>query len=61
MMLKAITSIIRIFGIERIIGPKLTMGGYDSRCLERSHGEIIILVNDDMVIRRKGWDEKIRW
>lgn len=47
--------------IDRIIGPKLTMGGYDSRCLERSHDEIIILVNDDMVIRTKGWDKKIRF
>jgi len=46
--------------IDKIIGPRLTMGGYNSRCLERSQGEIIILVNDDMVIRTKGWDEKVR-
>ncbi|MCB2263888.1 MAG: glycosyltransferase family 2 protein [Candidatus Thiosymbion ectosymbiont of Robbea hypermnestra] len=46
--------------VDRIIGPRLTMGGYNSRCLERSSGEIIILVNDDMVIRTQGWDEQVR-
>lgn len=48
------------FHVTRIIGPALSMGGYNSACFERSHGEIIILVNDDIVIRTQGWDERIR-
>lgn len=46
--------------VERIIGPRMSMGAYNSACLEKARGEIVILVNDDMVIRTPGWDEKIR-
>lgn len=46
--------------IVRIIGPRLTMGAYNSDCLAKSRGEIIVLVNDDMVIRTFGWDERLR-
>jgi hypothetical protein len=46
--------------IRRIIGPRLTMGAYNSRCLAESQGGIIVLVNDDMIIRTKGWDERLR-
>ena len=46
--------------IEKTIGPRLSMGEYNSYCLEKSRGEIIILVNDDMVMRTQGWDECIR-
>lgn len=46
--------------IERIIGPRTTMGAYNTVCLARSKGEIIVLVNDDMIIRTHGWDEKLR-
>src|ERR1039457_2302750 len=35
--------------VVRIIGPQMTMGEYNSACLERAQGDIIILVNDDMV------------
>lgn len=45
--------------VVRIIGPALSMGGYNSACLAKSQGDIIILVNDDMVIGTPGWDEKI--
>lgn len=43
-----------------IIGPKTTMGGYNTECFNESTGEIIVLVNDDMVIQTQGWDEKLR-
>lgn len=43
-----------------IIGPRLTMGVCNTRCLQESIGEIIVLGNDDVVIRTEGWDEKIR-
>ncbi len=46
--------------VDRIIGPKMSMGRYNSTCLNRSRGDIIVLANDDMVIRTPGWDEKIR-
>lgn len=46
--------------ITKIIGPRLSMGAYNTACLNRSTGDIIILVNDDMVIRTAGWDKIIR-
>ena len=46
--------------VQRIIGPRQTMGAYNSECLDQSNGEIIVLVNDDMVIRTHGWDERLR-
>ncbi len=42
-----------------IIGPQSTMGEYNSACLARSSGEIVVLVNDDLIIKTKDWDEKI--
>lgn len=46
--------------LTRIIGPRLTMGGYNTACLARARGDIIALVNDDVVIRTAGWDEALR-
>ena len=43
-----------------VVGPRCAMGACNSRCLEVSTGDIIVLGNDDVVIRSKGWDEKIR-
>lgn len=48
------------FSVKRIIGPKLSMGEYNTSCLRVSSGEIIILVNDDIVIRTKDWDVRVR-
>lgn len=45
--------------VVRIIGSAISMGGYNSACLDRARGDIIILVNDDMVIRTPGWDNMI--
>lgn len=42
-----------------IIGPQLSMGSYNTRCLNESCGEIIMLVNDDVVIRTRGWDSQL--
>lgn len=47
------------FRVVKIIGPSMTMGGYNSACLEKARGDVIILANDDMVIRTPGWDERI--
>lgn len=46
--------------VRKIIGPRLTMGEYNSRCLAKAKGEIIVLVNDDMVVRTYGWDARLR-
>jgi hypothetical protein len=46
--------------LERIIGPRQSMGGYNTACLARARGNIIVLVNDDVVIRSAGWDEALR-
>jgi len=45
--------------VTRIIGPRMSMGEYNTACLARARGDIIILANDDMVIRTPGWDERI--
>jgi len=50
----------KFFSVVRIIGPALTMGGYNSACFEKARGEVLILANDDMVIRTSGWDDRIR-
>ena len=48
-----------VIKVTRIIGPRASMGTYNSICYEAAKGDIIILVNDDMVIRTQGWNEKI--
>lgn len=45
--------------IKVIIGPRKTMGAYNTECYEKATGDVIILVNDDMVIQTKNWDLKI--
>jgi hypothetical protein len=45
---------------ELIIGPHQSMGNYNRLCLERAQGSIIVLVNDDVVMRSDGWDDSIR-
>jgi len=46
--------------VKTIIGPRVSMGEYNSACFERSRGEIVILGNDDVVIQTRGWDRKLR-
>ena len=45
--------------VTRIIGPRASMGTYNSACYGAATGDIIIPVNDDMVIKTRGWDEKV--
>jgi hypothetical protein len=46
--------------ILKIIGPRLTMGGYNTICMQRSSGDIIGLINDDITIQTPDWDQRIR-
>jgi hypothetical protein len=43
-----------------IIGPQRSMGTLNSACFAKARGSIIILVNDDVIMRSAGWDERIR-
>ena len=45
--------------LVKIIGPRMSMGAYNTACLQRSSGDIVILMNDDVVIRTRGWDRVI--
>jgi glycosyltransferase involved in cell wall biosynthesis len=46
--------------VKLIIVSRQNMGAYNAICLKHATGEITIAVNDDIVIRTKGWDEKVR-
>jgi len=46
--------------ITKIIGDRCSMGKCNMRCLAEANGQIIVLANDDVVVRTRGWDEKIR-
>lgn len=43
-----------------IVGPRISMGACNSVCLEKSSGDIVVLTNDDVVIRTPGWDTTLR-
>lgn len=42
--------------VVKIIGPRSSMGYYNSRCLAASRGKLLVLANDDIIIRTWGWD-----
>lgn len=44
----------------RLIGPRQSMGAYNTQCYRAAKGQIIVLVNDDMVMRTPGWDRQVR-
>jgi hypothetical protein len=46
--------------VKIIVAPRQSMGGYNSICLAHATGEITIAVNDDIIVRTRGWDEKVR-
>ena len=46
--------------VTRIVGPRMTMGAYNTACLQRASGDIVMLANDDMVMLTDHWDERIR-
>ena len=43
----------------KIIGPRSTMGTCNTACLKLARGEVIILMNDDIIVRTRGWDQHI--
>ena len=47
------------FNLIKIIGPRLTMGAYNTICLGRTSGDLIMLMNDDVVVRTQAWDRTV--
>jgi hypothetical protein len=47
------------FRLVKIIENQDSMGAYNHACLSKSLGRIIVLINDDLVFKTHGWDEKI--
>jgi glycosyltransferase involved in cell wall biosynthesis len=47
------------FSITKIVGQQLTMGAYNTACLDRASGDIIMLLNDDVIVRTSAWDLKM--
>lgn len=45
--------------IIQLIGPRSTMGEYNTNCLNHSSGDVVILLNDDLTINTSGWDRII--
>jgi hypothetical protein len=43
-----------------IVGARATMGTYNMACLAQSKGDIVVLVNDDIIVRTRGWDRRLR-
>jgi glycosyltransferase involved in cell wall biosynthesis len=48
------------WNIRRLVGPRQAMGRLNAICYAHSFGDIIILGNDDVVVRTRGWDTRIR-
>jgi hypothetical protein len=46
--------------LKQIVVPRQNMGAYNALCLQHASGGITIAVNDDIIIRTEGWDEKVR-
>ena len=47
------------FNLTKIIGPRLNMGAYNTICLGRASGDLIMLMNDDVVVRTRAWDRTV--
>jgi hypothetical protein len=47
------------FSLIKIIGPRLSMGAYNTVCLGRASGDFIMLMNDDVIVRTGAWDRTV--
>src|ERR1700752_333878 len=46
--------------LVKLVGhPGETMGNMNRACYDASHGRYVMLVNDDVVFRTKGWDARV--
>lgn len=47
------------FSVVKIVGPRASMGAYNTACLRRASGDIVILMNDDVIVRTAAWDRAV--
>jgi glycosyltransferase involved in cell wall biosynthesis len=45
--------------LTKLVRPHASMGRANHSCMENAQGKIIMLVNDDIIVREQGWDSKI--
>jgi hypothetical protein len=45
--------------VIKVVGPAATMGTYNSVCLKASSGRVVVLLNDDVVVRSQDWDTRV--
>ncbi|MGP0630196.1 glycosyltransferase family 2 protein [Nitrospina sp. 32_T5] len=45
---------------HKIVGPRLNLGALNTACLSSATGDILGAVNDDVVVRTQGWDDRLR-
>jgi glycosyltransferase involved in cell wall biosynthesis len=43
--------------IKKTVAPQASMGSINTRCLQHATGELIMLGNDDVIFRTRGWDQ----
>lgn len=48
------------WNVKRIVAPRQSMGRLNSACYAQSMGKIVILGNDDVIVRTRGWDTRVR-
>jgi glycosyltransferase involved in cell wall biosynthesis len=46
--------------VKVIVPPKLTMGRLNQACYKAARGRYLMAMNDDVLLRTPGWDDKIR-
>lgn len=48
------------YGIKIVLGKSLTMGILNTECYGNATGDIIMLVNDDLVVKTRNWDRILK-
>jgi len=46
--------------VIRLVRPRMGMGQLTMECIRAATGDILIMANDDIVIRTKDWDDQVR-
>lgn len=47
------------FRVVKIVGPRASMGTYNTACLKRASGDVVMLMNDDVIVRTPAWDRVV--
>jgi hypothetical protein len=49
----------KTINLIKTVAPRDTMGSINTRCYNKSTGDLIILTNDDIIVKTQGWDQII--